>query len=80
MPATSLNAGITTAQTAPRGDVFLGDRADQRYATQLDSLVRRVSTAEEGFATAHPDFWRLDRDLARIRDETADVVRRLRGI
>jgi hypothetical protein len=60
--------------------VFLGDRADQRYATQLDSLVRRVSTAEEGFATPHPDFWRLDRDLARIRDETADVVRRLRGI
>ena len=60
--------------------VFLGDRADQRYATQLDSLVRRVSTAEEGFAAAHPDFWRLDRDLARIRDETADVVRRLRGI
>jgi hypothetical protein len=60
--------------------VFLGERADQRYATQLDSLVRRVSTAEEGFAAPHPDFWRLDRDLARIRDETADVVRRLRGI
>jgi len=60
--------------------VFLGDRVDQRYATQLDSLVRRVTTAEEGFATPHPDFWRLDRDLARIRDETADVVRRLRGI
>lgn len=60
--------------------VFLGDRADPRYATQLDSLVRRVSTAEEGFAAAHPDLWRLDRDLARIRDETADVVRRLRGI
>jgi chromosome segregation ATPase len=60
--------------------VFLGDRADQRYATQLDSLVKRVSIAEEGFAAAHPDFWRLDRDLARIRDETADVVRRLRGI
>jgi hypothetical protein len=60
--------------------VFLGPRADQRYATQLDSLVARVATAEEGFAAAHPDFWRLDRDLARIRDETADVVRRLRGM
>ncbi len=59
--------------------VFMGARADQRYATQLDSLVRRVSTAEEGFMAPRPDLWRLDRDLARIRDETADVVRRLRG-
>jgi hypothetical protein len=59
--------------------VFMGSKVDQRYATQLDSLVRRVSTAEEGFAAPRPDLWRLDRDLARIRDETADVVRRLRG-
>jgi hypothetical protein len=59
--------------------VFMGDKVDQRYATQLDSLVRRVSTAEEAFSAPRPDLWRLDRDLARIRAETADVVRRLRG-
>jgi hypothetical protein len=64
---------------AQRLFVFMGPKVDQRYATQLDSLVRRVSAAEDGFMAPRPDFWRLDRDLARIRDETADVVRRLRG-
>jgi hypothetical protein len=65
---------------AQRLFVFLGDRADQRYATQLDSLVRRVKAAEDGFTATHPDYWRLNLDLSRIRDETAEVVRRLRGI
>jgi hypothetical protein len=65
---------------AQRLFVFLGDRVDPRYATQLDSLVRRVNVAEEGLVAAHPDYWRLDQDLSRIRDETADVVKRLRSI
>jgi len=65
---------------AQRLFVFLGTRADQRYATQLDSLVRRVEAAGQALDAPRPDYWRLDLDLARIRDETAEVVRRLRGI
>jgi hypothetical protein len=78
-PQTAVQRTRFAVREAQKLFVFMGDRVDQRYATQLDSLVRRVSTAEDGFAAPHPDFWRLDRDLARIRDETADVVRRLRG-
>jgi hypothetical protein len=64
---------------AQRLFVFLGERADPRYATQLDSLLRRVAIADAGLAEPHPDYWRLDQDLARIRAETAEVVNRLRG-
>jgi hypothetical protein len=64
---------------AQRLFVFMGTRADPWYATQLDSLVRRVDAAEQALAAPRADYWRLDRDLARIRDETAEVVRRLRG-
>jgi chromosome segregation ATPase len=59
--------------------VFMGTRADPWFAGQLDALVRRVDAAEQALAAPRADYWRLDRDLARIRDETAEVVRRLRG-
>lgn len=78
-PAAAVQRARFEIREAQKLFVFMGDRVDRTYATQLDSLVRRVSTAEDGFTATHPDFWRLDRDLARIRDETADVVRRLRG-
>jgi hypothetical protein len=79
-PAAGVQRTRFVVREAQRLFVFLGDRADQRFAPQLDSLVRRVAVAEEAFAAPHPDYWGLDRDLARIRDETAEVVRRLRGI
>jgi hypothetical protein len=79
-PGAAVQRARFEVREAQRLFVFLGERADQRFATQLDSLVRRVSVAEEGFTAAHPDYWRLDQDLKRIRAETAEVVRRLRGI
>ncbi|GIJ52806.1 hypothetical protein [Virgisporangium aurantiacum] len=78
-PQTAVQRTRFAVREAQKLFVFMGGRVDQRYATQLDSLVRRVTTVEDAFTAPHPDFWRLDRDLARIRDETADVVRRLRG-
>jgi hypothetical protein len=64
---------------AQRLFVFLGPKVDQRYAPQLDSLVRRIGAAEEALAVPHPDYWRVDRDLARIRAEIAGVVSAMRG-
>ncbi|GIJ50869.1 hypothetical protein Val02_77550 [Virgisporangium aliadipatigenens] len=65
---------------AQRLFVFLGQNVDRKYAPQLDSLVRRIGAAEEALEAPHPDYWRVDRDLARIRDETAAVVSAMRGV
>jgi hypothetical protein len=45
----------------------------------LDTLAGRIDEAARTLNAPHPDYWRFFQDLARIRDETAAVVRRLAG-
>jgi microcompartment protein CcmL/EutN len=56
-----------------------GDSATQRDRDLLNALSRRVDEAERALSAPRPDFWRLDQELARIRAETGELVRRVRG-
>jgi chromosome segregation ATPase len=78
-PAAAVERTRFEIREAQRLFVFLGDRADPWFATRLDSLVNRLVLAEQALAAPHPDYWRLDQDLARIRAETSEVVQRLRA-
>jgi len=77
--AAPVQATRFAVRQAQRLFLYRGDKVDQRYAGQLDGLMRRVDVVARELEAPRPDFWRLSRDLERIRAESAEVVQRLRG-
>jgi hypothetical protein len=56
-----------------------GDAAQPVEGERLNSLSRRVDDAERAIKEPRADYWRISEELKAVRDETADVVRRIRG-